>query len=123
LSDLEEAKRLLGEAHVLYREAIEMPVYNEGEFEEQADIHIEADAKYYEALSLLEKAGENPKEPNVIIYGHIHGRIWIDKGVFLQHYGNWNSYRPDDYDGPWPFPPDNEGTLTFPAKPPAEEDE
>lgn len=74
--------------------------------------------------ALLEVIGhqgkpENPKEPNIIIYGHIHGRIWVDKGVFLKHYGNRNGYKPDDYDGPWPYPPDT-GTLTFQAEPPSE---
>ena len=72
-----------------------------------------------DALALLdnmdeEAPPENPKEPNINIYGNVHGRIHIDKGVYLHLHGNHNAYKPDDYDGPWPFPEDDDsGTFTF----------
>lgn len=87
--------------------------------------HLEQDQT--DALALLdnmdeEAPPENPKEPNINIYGHVHGRIHIDKGVYLHLHGDIDPSKPDDYEGPWPYELLNTGTIWPQSQlPPAED--
>lgn len=81
-----------------------------------ADIQAELDNMDEEAPP------ENPKEPNINIYGHVHGHIHIKKGVHLHLHGDINPSKPDDYGGPWPYELLNTGTIWPQSQlPPAED--